>query len=509
MSRWQTVMTGLFLLFCVAACTNSTESRSNDGSQRSSSSGQIAGQCEHHLPSTLCTRCNPALAAVFQAKGDWCEEHGFPESFCPICRPGAHVPQVDGEATTPAVDWCVGHELPESKCTKCNPELIAEFKEAGDWCEAHQFPESACPICNQQAPPSKREVDAIEARVVRFASPDIEKKVGLVTAPARRVAASDTISCTARIAFDHDRVADIRAIVPGVVRRLRVELGEAVEQGAPLFDLESTRVGEFQGALKTSRERVRTAKANLARKRELRADHIASARQVEVAEQELATAQTEARAAEATLRMIGAARSDPSGRYTLTSPLAGTVIRRPAMIGALATEGTSLATVADTSMMWALCEVPDRDAARLVLGQQMMVEVDGSSAEPLQGDITWISAEVDPRTRTVTARAEVQNPDGHLRVNQFARAQIELGARREAVAVPRSAIQRVGDLEVVFVRARAGTYQPRVVQRHGEGDPVQVEGRLSEGEAVVTTGAILLRTEVIPGSIGAGCCEVE
>ena len=35
----------------------------------------------------VCTKCNPKLVPVFQAKGDWCAEHGFPESFCPICHP--------------------------------------------------------------------------------------------------------------------------------------------------------------------------------------------------------------------------------------------------------------------------------------------------------------------------------------------------------------------------------------------------------------------------------------
>ncbi len=50
-------------------------------------------------------------------------------------------------------DWCGGHALPESMCTKCNPELAAGFKAKGDWCEAHGFPESACPTCNpMQAP---------------------------------------------------------------------------------------------------------------------------------------------------------------------------------------------------------------------------------------------------------------------------------------------------------------------------------------------------------------------
>lgn len=43
--------------------------------------------CEHGVKKTLCTRCNPKLAAVFKAKGDWCAEHERPESQCVICNP--------------------------------------------------------------------------------------------------------------------------------------------------------------------------------------------------------------------------------------------------------------------------------------------------------------------------------------------------------------------------------------------------------------------------------------
>ncbi len=442
------------LLALGAACEDSGDSRKARTPPPSSSTATVAGRCEHALPPALCTRCNPALAAVFQAKGDWCAEHGFPESFCPICHPNAPIPNLDAQ-------------------------------------------------------PTGNEDSVIEARVVRFKSPEIEKTAGLATVKAERATARATVECTARIAFDGDKVADVRAILPGVVRRVRASLGDKVERGAPLFDLESTRVGEIQGALQTAEQRVRTAEANLARQRELLENEIASVRQVEVAEQELAAARSEAKTAEAALRMAGAARAAPSGRYTLTSPIAGTLVRRPAVVGVLATESTSLATVADTSVMWALCDVPERDASRVALKQHVTVQVDGADLPPLQGEITWIAAEVDPRTRTITARAEVPNPDGHLRANQFATARIETGTARAAVTVPRAAVQRVGDREVVFVRARPGVYQPRVVRRYGDGDSVQVEGKIEDGEEVVTTGAVLLRTEIMPGSIGAGCCEVD
>ena len=529
------------------------------------SAAPAAGRCAHGLRSALCPQCNPALAVVFQLKDDWCEAHGFPESLCPTCNPNANLPgastgpgpgadwcaghgvpeskctkcnpslipqmQAAGdwcaehgfaESVCPVchpqppsyaqgagiADWCVEHGLPESKCTKCTPSLIARFRAEGDWCAEHGLPESVCPVCNPQQPPAGAEQAALEARVVRFQPPEIEDSAGIRTVTARRAQASAAIECTARIAFDSDRVADIRALVPGIVRRVRVELGAKVKRGAPLFELESTRVGEIQGTLQTAREQVRTAQANLARQRELRASDIASARQVEVAEQELASARAAVRTAEATLRMAGAARSAPSGRYRLTAPLGGTVVRRPAVIGVLATASASLATLADTSVMWALCDVPEADASRVALGQKVYVTIEGGDAQAIEGELTWIAAEVDPRTRTVTARAEVQNPQGRLRANQFARARIQTGAPRTAIAVPRSAVQRVGEREVVFVRTAPGVYEPRVVARRGGGDLVQIEGRVHRGDAVVTTGAVLLRTEIMPGSIGAGCCEV-
>ncbi len=502
------IIFGLLVVLPLTACKDKGDSNQAPPVGANTPSVQTDGRCEHSLPLALCTKCNLALAAVFKSKGDWCAEHGFPKSFCPICNPDASIPDV-GTASAVVADWCRGHGLPESKCTKCNPSLVAKYRAAKDFCEQHDFPESVCPVCNPQEPPAGAEQAVIEARVVRLHSVDIERSTGIQTVAAERSQVAAAVECAARIAFDADRVADIRAIVPGIVRRVRTELGATVDRGAQLFDLESMQVGQIQGALHTARERVRTAQANLARQRALRADDIASTRQVEVAKQELASAQAEARTAEATLRMAGADQSTPSGRYTLSAPIAGTVVRRPAVVGLFATESASLATIADTLVMWVMCDVPEVHASRVALGQRVVVSIDGSDDAPITGELTWIAAEVDPRTRTVTARAEVPNERGRLRANQFARARIETGAQRTAVSVPRSAVQRVGKHEVVFVRSGQGAYEPRVVRRFGDGPSVQVEGRVQHGDAVVTTGAVLLRTEIMPGSIGAGCCEIE
>jgi cobalt-zinc-cadmium efflux system membrane fusion protein len=564
MSRWLGLIVVL-LMFVATACRDRGDTQDAATEVAPSSKAPAPGMCEHGVPEAICTKCVPALAAVFQAKGDWCDEHGFPESFCPICNPNAEFPDVGPPSTAPA-DWCAGHGLPESKCTKCNPSLVAQFKAAGDWCDEHGFPESVCPTCNPQSPPAAAadwciehglpetkcsecnpslvaefqaagdwceehgfpesvcpvcnpqpappgaELATLEGRTVRFQSPDIEAAAGIRTVTARRVqTTASAVECTARLAFHGDRVAEIHAIVPGIVRDVHVELGDRVERGAPLFELESTDVAEFQRDLKASRERVRTATANLERQRLLRSGEvpITSVRQLELAEQELAAAEAQASAAGAALRMVGASKGKSSGRYTLTAPIAGIVVRRPAVLGTLASEDHSLATISDTSVMWALCDVPEAATSQIALGQKLHLTVEGNAESSFEGEITWIAAEVDPRTRTVTAQAEVPNPTGQLRANQFALARIEASVPHTAVSVPRAAVQRVFEHEVVFVRTSQGVYEPRVVKRHGDGDEVAVEGRVSDGDEVVTTGAVLLRTEIMPGSIGAGCCEVE
>ncbi len=408
-------------------------------------------------------------------------------------------------------DWCAEHGLPESKCTKCNPSLIPQFQQAGDWCAEHGFPESVCPLCNPMQPPTGiAQPMVIPGMKVRFRSPDIEQAVGIATVAAQRATVVAKVDCTARIAFDLNRLADVRVVIPGVVRRVRVDLGQTVRRGTPLFDLESKGIGEIQATLQAARERGRTARANLERQRDLLESNFASERKVELATQELAAAEAEARAASATLRIAGADQETLSGSFVVTAPIDGTVVRRPAVVGLLATEELSLATIADTSMMWALCDVPEQSVSRLQLGQIAHITLDGSAEDIFDGKITWISAEVDPRTRTVAARAEIPNPDGRLRSNQFARASIETATEDSAVAVPVSAVQRVGDQSVVFIRTEPGVYEPRVVTLElPTGELIQVEGDVHVGDLVVTTGAFLLKTELMPGNIGAGCCEVE
>jgi len=416
-------------------------------------------------------------------------------------------------------DWCGGCGLPESMCTVCNPELIEQFKASGDWCPEHGFPESVCPKCNPMQPPGagpgpgshapETSAGKTAGTVIRFSSPAIEAAAGIATVPATTGSLGIDVECTASVDFDHDVTADIRSPVEGIVREVRVDLGQQVAAGDRLFTLESADVGDLQAGHSAAAERVEAARANLARQEVLLEEGLTSQRGIELARQDFEEAEAELQSIEQSLRLSGAGR-DGDGRYAIRAPIAGTVVRRPTLVGTYASEADSLATVADTSVMWALLDVPEWDASVVRVGQQVDLHVDGVAGHTFSGAISWVASEVDPTTRAVTARARIDNPDRLLRAGQFARATVRVAGAEDAATVPTDAVQRLGDESVVFVRVAQGLYEPRTVTLgRSDGRRVHVSGEIQEGDAVVTTGAFLLRTELSRESIGAGCCEVE
>ena len=178
------------------------------------------------------------------------------------------------------------------------------------------------------------------------------------------------------------------------------------------------------------------------------------------------------------------------------------------MLGSRATPGTVLALLADVRSAWAWADVRPEFATRLREG--LFAEVTVPGVEPMRGEITWIASEVDERTRTVAVRIELDDPDDHLRLNQYGRARLELEEREAKPIVPPEALQQVDDEIVVFINTAPLTYETRVVSAsHRRAGGVEVDGGLAPGDPIVTVGAYLLKTELLRDSIGAGCCEVD
>ncbi len=472
-------------------------------------------------------------SAASDSQPEFCVRHQIDEKDCPWCDP----------SLIEKMGMCPGHGVPEALCSQCNPALIPGFKVEGDWCAGHAVPESQCILCNSEDTaeepvtpvtvpehytsaadlPRSRRSPAPDCKkhelLVQFSSKETSKNVGLEFAQARQRQVSHSISCTAEVVYDGNRYARLVSRAEGVVYQVLKDLGDSVAAGDVLAVVDSAELGTAKAEYLQARARVNLWERNHKREQILLKKRISTERELLEAE----TRHAESRIARSSLahrlKNLGLSEADiddleknrdTSSLLDLTAPFAGIVVERTAVVGEVTGKTKELFTIADTARMWAILDVYEADLGHVRTGQSVLITVEGSISVQREGIITWISAHVDQRTRTLKARVEIENPDGMLKAGMFSRALINVRGPGPGIVVPKSAVQWEGCCNVVFVKKSDVLFKPRKVRiGFDTGSELVVEQGLAAGEQVVTTGSFLLKTELLKGSIGAGCCEIE
>ncbi|HYF57720.1 MAG TPA: efflux RND transporter periplasmic adaptor subunit, partial [Burkholderiaceae bacterium] len=337
--------------------------------------------------------------------------------------------------------------------------------------------------CGEKAPAAP---EAAAARPSTPADPNV------IAAPATlaerlkvdtvaRRAVSEPLSVVGRIDFDEQSVARIGASVTGRVTELSGMLGQTVKAGQVLAQLHSTELGNAQlGYLKANAQRELASKAVERAKLLLAADVIGSA-ELQRRENELVVAQVEKRAAADQLRVMGMSpreieRTIETGAITSTSSVVstvnGVVVDRKVNRGQVVQPADVMFIIADLSRVWVVAQVPEAEVHRVQPGQAVTIEVT-SSVEPLRGRVAWIADTVNPETRTVTVRTEVDNPKRQLKPEMLANVSIQ-PTPVERLVVPSSAVVREGNGDHVFVRGTDGRFRLTKVQLADESGGLRV-----------------------------------
>jgi RND family efflux transporter MFP subunit len=150
-----------------------------------------------------------------------------------------------------------------------------------------------------------------------------------------------------------------------------------------------------------------------------------------------------------------------------------------------------------------LAEVDEAFVGRVQLGRNVRVHVAAYPGEAFSGTVNYIGETINPKTRRVTVRCQVPNTDGRLKPEMYANVEIGEGDPHELVAVPTGAVQTMHGQSSVFVAEADGRFRARVVDIGSERDGlVEVRTGLRAGERVVTSGAFVLKSELL--KTGAG-----
>lgn len=334
------------------------------------------------------------------------------------------------------------------------------------------------------------------------------ERAGIKVEEAKSANLGESITATATIEPDQDRLAQVGPRIAGRVTSAPAKLGDRVRAGHVLASLDSVEVGESSASLQQSQAELRIAEAELKRIEPLAADEIIPRKELLAAQAERDKAAAAVRAAGDRLRVLGGSPGAAGARtssFSVTAPFAGTVIEKKAVLGTLAGPETAIFTVADLSRVWIQAALPEAALAKVAVGAPAKVTVPAYPGQTFEGRVSYIGAGLDKETRTASARIEVANADGRLKPQMFATATIEVaGEKREVISLPDEAVVLMDGQPTVFVYEQ-GAYMARQVQP-GErvGGRTVVRGGLKAGDQVVTAGTYVLKARQQKSQLGHG-----
>jgi cobalt-zinc-cadmium efflux system membrane fusion protein len=271
--------------------------------------------------------------------------------------------------------------------------------------------------------------------------------------------------------------------------------------------MRSVALGEARSAAANARAAVEVARANFVRQQELKREGIGAERAYLEAQGALRSAESDLGAANERLHVYGG-RKGAGSTTVIRSPLDGTVIERHATAGEVVSEGSSLFMVADLSRVWVVGRAYEQDVAAARVGVPAVVSLQAYPGKRWEGEVSYVSHTLDPHTRTLDVRVELDNPDGILRPGLFGRIALspEGGNVEPVLVVREGAVQRIEGQTLVFVATgEAGVFRPTFVKlgAHARG-LAEVRDGLAEGDEVVMSGAFTLKSELLRTRLSEG-----
>ena len=338
-------------------------------------------------------------------------------------------------------------------------------------------------------------------------------------APVRQVAFRDERATDGKIAINEDTTTPVFSPFSGRVSKLIVRPGDLVERGAPLFAIEASEFVQGHNDLVTAVAGVEKARSRLLlaqtaekRQRELQAIRGGALKDLEQAQSDLVGAQGDLRSAEIALaavrnrlRILGRSdeevgrleKADRIGAEAIVpAPIGGTIIQRRVGLGQYINAGANdpVFTVGNLSTVWLIANVRKSDAPKMKVGAAVEVTVLAFPGRVFNAKLAYVAPALDPNTRRLPVRAEIQNTGRELLPEMFASFRIVSGDDRLMPAVPVDAIVYEGAKARVWIaRPDSKTVVSRDIT---VGDTinglVEVRKGLTVGETVVTSGTLFI-----------------
>ncbi|MBZ0105972.1 MAG: efflux RND transporter periplasmic adaptor subunit [Sulfuricella denitrificans] len=306
-----------------------------------------------------------------------------------------------------------------------------------------------------------------------------------------------------RIVYNEDRTSRISSPISGRIVKLDARPGDRVKAGQILALLDAPDLGGAIADMRKAEADQHLKQLALQRAKTLFEGEVLARKELESAEADWKQASAEGDRARSRLKNLAPGGTlSTDGRFALRTPMAGVIADRQVNPGAEVRPDNPapLFVITDPSSLWASIDLPERDLGKVHVRQSIRVEVDAYPGKYFSGRITSIGATLDPATRRVSVRCSLDDQQGLLKPEMYARITPLAERGRSILQVPNAAVISEGLYNFVFVENAPGVLEKRRISLAVQGrDQSVVSAGLKAGERVVTTGALLLNSEFKSG----------
>lgn len=284
------------------------------------------------------------------------------------------------------------------------------------------------------------------------------------------------------------REANLGPQMTARIAKILVKEGDVVKVGAPLAQLDtveaSLRLQQVTANAASTRSQYDLAKSEYERLAPL-------AERGTVTPQQLERLASQRDALKAGADAATVAEADAKRNMTNTAvraPFAGIVSNVKMDVGEIATmmPPSVILRLVDLSSVDVRVRVHERELARIALGNSVDARFP-SSGQSAKGVVTFISPEIDPRTRNAEVVTRIPNADSALRAGMFAEIEIKPKGSQQALLIPSAVVAGAGENRYVFVATGSTAERRKVRIAAVDRERVEVLEGLQEGESIVSS----------------------
>jgi cobalt-zinc-cadmium efflux system membrane fusion protein len=344
----------------------------------------------------------------------------------------------------------------------------------------------------------QKKLDPLEIMI----TPEIEKQTKKEVVKYQDI--GETLMIPGRLETQNRKLAKIGSPITGRVSDLYVSLGDVVKKGQVLAKINSIELTQTQLTLIKSTQLIGLKTKAVERAKLLfEADVISKAEMLRI-ENELDAVKADYRASRDQLIVLGMnekalEKLESSGQINsygdVISRFDGVIISRAINVGQIVNPQDNLFHVADLSKLWALANIPEQQASFIQKNEIVSLEIPALDNKKIEAKIIFEDSIVDPQTRTVMVRAELDNHDLLFKPDMLISMYIR-SKKISKLAIPISSVVRENNRSYVFVQTSPNKFRLTEIEVGSrDGNIVSILSGISIGETIVVDGAFHLNNE--------------